>query len=249
MKYNAIIVDNEPNSRAMLKLLVEELFPSVTLLAESYGVEHACEILPELQPDLLFLDVEMDDGSGFDVLKQLDTPPKITIFVTSYNKYAIKALRASAFDFILKPINREDFVIAVSRALQKLETLTANERTRNASNLSPGIPYKIAIPDIHGIKFVDTEIISRCEAGGNYTIVHFLNGMKETVSKPLGQFETDLVHRGFFRVHHKNLINLKHITSYQKGKAGGTVVMQDGSKVEVSVRKKTELLQQFALKG
>jgi len=247
-RFSATIIDNESDSREMVFLLLQELFPTVKVLGEASGVTEGVELLMSSEPDIVFLDVEMADGTGFDVLERLPALPGIVIFITAYDKYAIRALRSSAFDYILKPFNRNDFSRAVQRAMQKLQA-DQNAVLINSEAISRPLGQKIALPQLTGLRFVDPDKIFRCEANGNYTIVHFSNGQKETISRSLGQFETDLASSGFVRVHHKHLVNLNHVSAYQKGKAGGYLKMDDNSEIEVSVRRRAELLSHFSFKG
>lgn len=248
-KFKTCIIDNEPNARGMIRLLLEASFSRFHITAEAGSVEEAQSVLTADVPDLVFLDVEMDDGTGFDVLNKLEYLPKVTVFVTAYDKYAIQAIRASAFDFILKPVNRGDFAMVMSRVSERLNQLEYETLQKPEPVVLSNNPEKIALPNLHGLQFVSVDSISRCEAEGNYTRVYFTVGERVIISRSLGQFETELAQRSFLRVHHKHLINLRHIASYRKGKAGGVVVMEDGAEVEVSVRRKPELMQQFALKG
>lgn len=235
----SIIIDNESHSREVISLLISELFPSIEVINQADGVASAVKTLSMQPCDIAFLDVEMDDGTGFEVLEKLYHRPKVVIFITAYGTYAIDAIRASAFDYILKPINREEFVVAVNRAIQNLSE--ANE---------PGpkvlVQGRVALPNPTGLQFVLTNQILYCEASGNYSIFYFTNKTHEVVSRTLGQFEADLVSQGFLRVHHRYLVNLLHVSAYQKGKAGGYLVMQDGSKIEVSTRRKHQVLHMFS---
>lgn len=246
--YSATIVDNESHAREIIGFLLDELFPDIEVLNQAHSVASGVIALTTQTTDLVFLDVEMGDGTGFDVLEQLRAQPPIVIFVTSFDKYAIKALRAAAFDYILKPINRKDFALAVNRALQSLELQKDDLPSTQKADFQLHSLEKIALPNLNGLRFVETQKISRCEANGNYTQVHFTDGTHEMISRTLRQFQTDLIKHGFFRVHHKHLVNVQHISAYQKGKAGGAVVMQDGAEVEVSLRKKSDLIQLFSSK-
>lgn len=237
--YSSYIVDNEPKAREVIRILLEDLFANIEVIGEANGLEQGIDLFESEVPDILFLDIEMNDGSGFDLLNQLGTRlPKIVIFVTAYDQYAIKAIRASAFDYILKPINRSDFYLCVNRALQQL-----SKAPEPIGPLSIQLSQKVIIPTLTGMRFVKAQEVTRCEAHGNYTVIRFADGSKETVSRSLGQYEHDLAQNSFLRIHHKHLVNLDHISAYKKGKAGGSLVMSDGSEVEVSTRKKTVLLQ------
>lgn len=235
----SIIIDNESHSREVISLLLSELFPSIEVINQADGVASAVKTLSMQPCDIAFLDVEMDDGTGFEVLEKLYHRPKVVIFITAYGTYAIDAIRASAFDYILKPINREEFVVAVNRAIQSLSE--ANEPVPKVV-----VQGRVALPNPTGLQFVMTNQILYCEASSNYSIFYFTNKTHEVVSRTLGLFEADLVSQGFLRVHHRYLVNLLHVSAYQKGKAGGYLVMQDGSKIEVSTRRKHQVLHMFS---
>lgn len=237
---SSVVVDNEDHSREMVQLMLGECFPSISLSGEANSVSSAVSLLENNAPDLVFLDVEMNDGTGFDVLKQLGTIDSTVVFVTSFDKYAIDAIKTSAFDYLLKPINREDFKTAVNRALKHIEGQRLTKPQAAKATLG-----RIALPSLTGFNLVEIKKIARCEADGNYTTVYFESGVFEKVSKTLGQIEEQLDDH-FFRVHHKHLVNLSHVKAYQKGKAGGTLKMLDGSEVEVSIRRKAELLKLFS---
>lgn len=235
----SVIVDNETHSREVISLLLHELFPSIEVINQAHGVVSAVKTLSMQPCDIVFLDVEMDDGTGFEVLEKLYCRPKVVIFITAYGTYAIDAIRASAFDYILKPINREDFVVAVTRALHSLGE--AGEAEPQAA-----VQGRIALPNPTGLQFVLTNRILYCEASGNYSIFYFTDKTHEVVSRTLGQFEADLVSQGFLRVHHRYLVNSLQVSAYQKGKAGGYLIMQDGTKIEVSTRRKHQVLHMFS---
>lgn len=237
----SVIVDNETHSREVISLLLHELFPSIEVINQAHGVASAVKTLSMQPCDIVFLDVEMDDGTGFEVLEKLYCRPKVVIFITAYGTYAIDAIRASAFDYILKPINREDFVVAVTRALHSLEAGALSGAEAQAA-----VQGRVALPNPTGLQFVLTNHILHCEASGNYSIFYFTDKTHEVVSRSLGLFEADLVPQGFLRVHHRYLVNLLHVSAYKKGKAGGHLIMQDGTKIEVSTRRKHQVLHMFS---
>lgn len=243
--FNALIVDDEQDARDVIELLLNEMFPQIHIVAKADSVSTASHAVKEYCPDIVFLDIEMADGSGFDLLARFKHFPARVIFVTAYSDYAIKAIKASASDYILKPVSRGEFRDAVNKTIGKLEkenfeTLVVSQ-TQQRSQVK-----KIGIPNLTGFSFVDTNTIIRCEADGHYTSVFFANKPKAYVSKTLSHFEKELLPFGFFRVHHKHLVNLDFISSYSKGKGGGYITMSDGAELEVSIRKKAELLKVIA---
>jgi two-component system, LytTR family, response regulator len=237
-KYKAVIVDDEHNAREMISLLLEQMFPTIEVVDKLNSVTAATRVIPVCNPDILFLDIKMADGTGFDLLKRLPQKPTVVIFVTAYDDFAITAIKASAFDYILKPIEEDEFNTAVNKAIGYMEAHNQNKPLPEVNH-----PVKkIGLPNLTGYRFVDTSTILRCEADGHYTHMFFTNAPKEFISKSLSYFEPELVKHQFFRIHNKHLINLNFIETYAKGKGGGYITMTDGTTLEVAARKKSELL-------
>lgn len=241
--YKAIIVDDEEDSREIIALLLNDYFPNIHVVDKIDSVRSAVRQIPGQQPDIIFLDIELGDGTGFDLLQCLPGFNGLVIFITAYDNYAIKAIKASAMDYLLKPLNREEFRNAITKAMARL-----------AHNQGPAVQpaqgvRKIGIPSLTGYNFVEADSIIRCEADGNYSAVYFTKAPRVLVSKPLTYFETDLKKYGFMRVHHKHLVNLNQVINYVKGKNGGYITMSDGAQLEVSARKKPLLLKVIAAGG
>lgn len=242
-RFKAIIVDDEEDAREMIALLLHNYFPGIGVAEKIGSVTAAVRAIPQHDPDIIFLDIEMGDGTGFDLLQCLPGFRGLVIFITAYDNYAIKAIKASAMDYLLKPLNREEFREAVSKAVAKLD-----HRQNQGAPAATGV-RKIGIPNLTGYNFVEVDTIVRCEADGNYTAFYFTKAPKVLVSKSLSYFEDDLTRFGFMRVHHKHLVNLNHVVNYAKGKTGGYITMTDGTQLEVSARKKPLLLKTLALGG
>jgi two-component system, LytTR family, response regulator len=241
--YNVAIIDDEEDGRGIIELLLKENFPNLTVTLMAEGVAEATRPLVETPPHILFLDVEMDDGTGFDLLSRVSLIDTIVIFVTAHHNYAIKAIKASAFDYILKPINLQELKQAVNRALGILIKRETNE----TAGKSVADTKKIALPTVTGLDFIDYTTILYCEADDNYTTLYFTDKKSITVSRTLASFEKDLQSVGFFRIHHKYLVNLSQLKSYNKGKGGGSIILSNKKELEVSVRKKGELLKSYLL--
>jgi two-component system, LytTR family, response regulator len=239
-KYTAVIVDAEHDAREITALLLRELFPVINIVGKISSITKAVQLIPSYKPDIIFLDVKMADGSGFDLLKRLPDLPSLVIFTTANNDFAIKAIKASVFDYILKPVDVDEFSDAVNKAIKKLEG-KGNVKTHGEASVHHDFK-KIGLPNLLGYKFVEAQTILRCEAYGHYTNVHFTDTKKTIISRSLSHFDGELARHGFFRIHHKHLINLQFVTGYSKGKGGGYIIMADGSELEVSTRKKPELL-------
>lgn len=246
MKLRAVIVDDEARSRNTLRSMLDEYCPEVEVVGEAGTPIQAVKAINAEKPDLVFLDVEMPGGTGFDVLEAIENPGFATIFVTAYDKYAVKAFRYSAFDYLLKPLNIEELESSVKQAK---EVAQADKRAAYEvlkDNRDNSTFDKIAIPSGSAYRFAEIDNIVRCEADGSYTVVCMLDGEQHVASKKLIDFQRILEDHGFFRVHHSHLINLAHMVSYQRGK-GGSVLMKDGSEVQISTRKKEAFMQTIKL--
>lgn len=244
-----IVVDDEPHSIDTLQVMLQKKFPEVEVLAGCNSVAEASKCIDRLQPELVFLDVEMPHQSGFDLLKQYEKLPFEVIFTTAYEKYAIRAIKFSALDYLLKPFSIRELGEALERyknkvtgyqeQREKLEVLIENMRCLQHTQ------RKIALPSLHGLLFVQVQDIVRCESEGNYTKVYFSNKSSQVVSRSLKEFEDLLEEMGFFRVHHSHLINLQHLQAYLQGE-GGFALMSDGAQVEISRRRKADFLKKTA---
>jgi len=238
----AIIIDDEPYCCDALQILLERYCPQVRVAAICTSGEQALISIPEHKPQLVFLDIEMPQMNGFDLLERLPEMNFELIFTTSYNQYAIKAIRFSALDYLLKPIDREELQNAVQRVVnrinhpltQQLEILL--EKIHKPSTVT----QRIALPTMEGLQLIPIQSIISCASSSNYTIFFLKDKQKITVSRTLKEVEEMLDEYSFLRVHHSYLVNLNQISKYVKGE-GGYLVMSDGSTVDVS-RSKKELL-------
>ncbi|HKR06745.1 MAG TPA: LytTR family DNA-binding domain-containing protein [Bacteroidia bacterium] len=240
----AIIVDDEHDNREALRAALSEYCPDVELSGTCESAEEGAQAIARLKPDIVFLDIQMPFMSGFDLLKKFPDPQFDVVFVTAYNQYAIKAIKFSALDYLLKPVDVDELRDAVNKALQKRNKedyhLRMKSFIQNVSNHQAGIG-KISIPTMEGLLFIDHADIIRCKADDKYTEIFLVTDKKLFVSRTLGEIEEMLGNEIFFRIHHSHLINLKYIERYIKG-IGGQVVMKNGSVVDVSRKKKEEFL-------
>lgn len=243
MKLSAIIVDDEENSRVILKNYVTKYCPSVTLLGEAATVQEAQLLIEKNELDLVFLDVEMPYGNAFDLLDKIDDRTFETVFVTAYDHYAIDALNAHASYYLLKPIDIDQLINAVNYVLEikEQENKLQNSILKPKQTLVAG---KITIPLQNGFEVISIETILYCMADDNYTQI-FLKDKKILVSKTLKYFEDMLTENGFARVHKSYLVNVNAIKAYKKGK-GGSVILENGKEIMVSASKKKELLAYFS---
>ncbi|QMU29286.1 LytR/AlgR family response regulator transcription factor [Adhaeribacter radiodurans] len=241
----AIIIDDEIDAREALKLALNKYCPDVTVLRCCETPQLGLKAIETLEPDLVFLDVQMPGMSGFDLLQRIKKVNFVVIFVTAFDRYAIKAIKFSALDYLLKPVDVDDLIQAIQKVKEQAATSRPAYHYQSALNNSQhagGKIQKIAVPTHDGIDFFLTDDIIYCEADGSYTTLILKNKSKQIVCKKLIDFENLLTESGFCRVHHSFLINMKHILKYIKGE-GGYVILTDNHHVDISRRKKEEFLQ------
>lgn len=236
----AIIIDDEPSSRNALKQKLSRHCEGITIIGECENGEEGIALLAKTDCDIVFLDVEMPRMNGFNMLQNLSKINFEVIFITAYDHYAIKAIKFSALDYLVKPVEVEDLKIAVEKAVKKRNSSSGNERLEHLlQNLmqDKNELHRIAIPSMEGLQFVETENIIYLEANSNYTCFFINNQSKITVAKTLKEFEDLLPASVFIRIHHSYIINKNMVTKYIKGE-GGQVIMKNGKVLDVARRKK-----------
>ncbi len=237
-----IIIDDEEHCRSVLFQLLKKHCPSVEVVAKADSALSGLNAIVKHQPDLVFLDVEMPGGNGFDLLSSLTDINFELIFTTAFDQYAMNAIKFSALDYLLKPINHEELKAAVAKVEKRHPQAVDKTPVKMGAELAANkLVEKIAIPTTLGLKFVDTHRIIRCESSNSYTFVHLDNRQKMLVSRSLKDFDELLAGHSFYRVHQSHLINLEHVEEYQKT-GGGTLIMSDQSEILISKRKKDEFL-------
>ncbi|MPM14738.1 Transcriptional regulatory protein BtsR [bioreactor metagenome] len=235
-----IIIDDEESGRSALRNFIAEICRDVTVVAEADGVASGIGQIILQKPDLVFLDVRMQDGTGFDLLEKIPERDFQVVFVTSFDHYAVQAFRFSAVDYLLKPVDPDLLSDAIEKArIAQSRSDISSKLDVLVSNI--GKLEKLAIPSVEGIRFVRIDEIVRCESDDNYTTVFMRNGEKIVVSKTLKDYERLLSDMHFCRVHKQHLVNLKYVEKYVPGD-GGYLILEDGSHVDVSRRKKDQLL-------
>ncbi|MGN6495442.1 MAG: LytR/AlgR family response regulator transcription factor [Agriterribacter sp.] len=242
---NAIIVDDEPDGVRTLQTMLAQHCPQIHVVATCGDAFTAQEMIGLQQPDLLFLDIQMPGKTGFDLLSETENRNFQIIFVTAHNEYMLKALQFSAADYLLKPVDEDRLVEAVTRVEKKIKNeSTAEQRTallHNITRASSPSEMRLCIPTQKGFLIVKLEEIIYCEAERSYVVFHLTNKKSVTVSKPLFDYDNILQATSFLRIHKSFLINLLHVKEYQRGE-GGVVVMSNGAEIEVSRRKKDQFL-------
>lgn len=239
-----IIVDDEKKAREILIAVLQEHCPNITIVAQAGNIEDAENLLNNHQIDVLFLDVEMPGGTGFDLLDKVKNIDFEVIFTTAYDQYAIKAIKFSAIDYLLKPLQVDELKEALKRVSEKhngVDALSKDNLLALLENVKPRNKKKIAIAEGKGMVILSIDQIIRCEADKNYTNIYLQNGQCILSSKNLKEYEDMLRDEVFYRVHQSHLINLNFIEKLTK-EDGAYLILKDGSQIEVSRRRKSELM-------
>jgi len=237
----AILVDDEPDGIRTLKKLLELNCPEVEIVATCSNAIVAKQLLEEIKPDVVFLDVRMPGKSGLEMLTEIPEQDFEVIFVTAHNEYMLQALQFSAVDYLMKPVDEDRLVEAVERVKKKLNQVRPLGQTEtllhNINKIGSPMEMRLCLPTLKGFTIVKLEEIVYCEAQRSYTVFRLVNNKTIMISKPLFDYDKLLNDTIFLRVHKSFLINLLHIKEYMRGD-GGTVVMSNGMEIEVSRRKK-----------
>ena len=243
-----IIIDDEKDCRDTLNTLLTKYCPGLKIVSQCKSAEEGITAIKKYKPKVVFLDVEMPKATGFDMLSNLEERNFELIFTTAFDQYAIRAFKYSAVDYLLKPIGIEDLKNAILKIKDKLVFKNPPQQLdimfqhlrqfQNPNN-------QIGLPTLGGLQFVPIQQIIRCQAFNNYTDFFLLSKIKITVTKTLKDVEELLVEYSFFRIHDSHLVNLNHISKYERGE-GGTVFMRDGAEVDVSRRKKDDFIKKLA---
>lgn len=241
---NAIIVDDEVSVRNTIKTLLEKNFPGIRVVASAGNVCEGFETITRLRPEILFLDIELPDGSGFDLLKRFTRIPFKIIFVTGHHEYAIDAIKVSALDYILKPIDADEFCSAVEKAR---ETINQEEQQIKFQALNENLQGKkvlkrIILRTAEALQVISVSDIIRAEAESNYTCFTLSNRKHILVSRTLREFDELLSGSGLIRVHQSHLVNISYIDRFVKT-SGGYLVLKDGSRIPVSPNLKKKVLE------
>jgi two-component system LytT family response regulator len=247
MVLKAIIVEDEEAGRITLENYLGKYCPEVKIMALCDSVASGLEAITTHQPDIVFLDVEMPFGNGFDLLEQVEDINFETIFVTAYSEYAIKALNFSASYYILKPIDIDELIAAVDKikAEKSKDDYAVHSKIllENIKNTNKQL-HKIVLPLIDGFELVQVKDIVRCKAEDNFTMFYMVDGSKQLICRTLKFYEDLLKDFDFIRTHKSHMVNVQHIKRYIKGK-GGQVIMSDSSEIDVSASRKKDLLNRF----
>ena len=240
-----IIIEDDPFQMEIISDLLETSFPSVKIVSKAMNAEDGIREVSSLKPDLVFLDIDLPDKSGFEVLQELPDHFFDFIFVTAHEKFALQSYRYDAIGFLLKPITRESMQQALNKLARKRKNEYSVEHVQEIIEDMKNTydnQQKISVPSLKMINYIRIMEISRMEADGNYTTIVLTNGKSLVSSKQIGDYEKQLAKNKFFRVHDKHLINLRFVKSFMKGESS-SVEMEGGFQVPVSRRRKEDLLQ------
>ena len=240
-KLTCLIIDDEIHARKLLRTLIEENCPEVSILEEVDNVTAAQELIKSKQPDLIFLDIKLKNKTAFELLENLEETNFQIIFTTAYSEYAIRAFEYSTVHYLLKPINVEQLEIAIKRAIGKIDSERTREFVEIYQNFKSLDEEKIALPTRTGDEFVYIRNILCCIASGSYTELLFKDGRKKLISKPLGYFEKRLNPIAFCRTHKKYMVNILEVDSLEKGRTP-VLVLSGGIRIDVSLTYKEEVL-------
>lgn len=239
----ALVVDDNKSSIELLKWMMQSHCSFITEIREANSAEQALYILQTYNPEIVFLDIQMPGGSGFDLLRGISKYNFEIIFTTAYDNYAIEAIKFSALDYLLKPIDEAEFLKAIERLQEKLKFNKSNERLyknfiHNVGSTNES-DFKLALPGINDIQYANLHNIIRIQAESNYSRLYFETDKPYLSSKTLKEFENILGNYNFIRAHKSHLINAHHIVSYDRN---GFLLLKDKTRIEVSRRKKEQVL-------
>lgn len=240
MKKKLLIIDDENRTREFVKKIIDSFQLDIEVFTDGENVETGIEAINRINPDIVLLDIQMPDGTGFDVLNSIETKNFEVIFITAYQEYAIKAIKFSALDYILKPIDSEELHSSIITAMDALEFRREDDQyLALENNIQATNRRKLVLKTQESVFVVDLSEIVRCEADKNYTFFFLNSGKKILVSRTLKDFETMLNGYGFFRIQQSHLINLEYLDRYDKTQ-GGAIIMKDGVSVPLSSAKKEQ---------
>ena len=243
---NAVIIDDEPLLVKSIAFMLQKYCPNIKIVGTAGSAITGKTLIESQKPDLVFLDIQMPMGNGFDLLDSFDNIDFHVIIISAFDNYAIKAFKFDAVDYILKPIDIDELIVAVNKATDRIIQSKAAIKV-NLKSLSSGsvdTENTIKISTSKGIIVMDIDDILYCQSNGNYTNIYLINGDKQLISKQLGEIEKLLSQNCFCRIHNEYIINTTKITNYTKGR-GGYVTLINNIKLNVSAQKKNEFLAMY----
>lgn len=246
MKIPCLIIDDNKNIRSLIKSMLSSEFPQLDLNNEASNCSDAVKLCNQLQPSLVFLDIDLGDQSGFEFLELTSHKNFRLIFISAFDAFAIRAFKVNAVDYILKPFSKEELVNAVHKALDHPYYTDMKDSIQLLVESINGETNRLALPTSQGFEFFDITELIRCESDRNYTVFYFKSFKPVTVSRNIKQYEEILAKKGFVRVHASHIINIRELKAYHKGN-GGFVVLSDNTKIDISKSRKEEFLLRIKL--
>jgi len=238
-----LIIDDEFKNRNRLNRMIRDNFPNVGVIGEAENVETGFEAIHKLRPDLVLLDIKMPDGDAFDLLDRISDVFFRIIFVTAYEEYALKAIKHSALDYLVKPVDLDELKTAFEKAENQILNDMKVQLSTLKLNLRSTKHKTLVLKTLNKIYLVEIMEIIRCESDGHYTQVFTREGKKYMVSNPMKEYEDILEDHGFFRIHKSHIVNLSFIESFDKE---GYVILKDNTTLPVARRKKNDLIDKFS---
>jgi len=245
--FKVVLIEEDSKNVRWIKKNIKDSFPSLTIEGEAKDLTIATDLILKIKPDLIIIDALVKNKAVFSILEQIKHLDFEIIFVTSHKKYSLEAIKYNTVDYLIKPLVKEEFVIALEKSIKKMSAKLINQEWKlmisNIKNVQ-NKNVKLAIPTIKGFIFLFIDEIIRCEANGAYTIIYTIKKEKITASKSLKEYEESLPTNRFYRIHNSHLINIDKVTHYNKGR-GGYVLMEDGMQIEVAIRRRNSFLSIF----
>ena len=238
-----LIIDDEQECRRATRLIAEKYCPNLQIVGEANSVTTGLKAIDKLQPELVLLDIQMQDGTGFDLIKHYETIPFKIIFITSFDQYALQAFQLSALDYLLKPIEPELLIKAVHKAITVDVSHTIKQQVE-IQLASLQAKQRIALPTLEGLEIFNLDDIMYCESDSNYTMFYLKNNSKFMVSRTIKEYEDILPEKQFVRIHKSYIINLLFVTKYIKGD-GGDIVLSNGVCLPIARLRKDKLLEKL----
>jgi two-component system LytT family response regulator len=232
-QYKVVIVEDDLSSSSSLEIMLKQYFSNIIICGVATSVLEAKELIIKVNPDLVFLDIDLPDGSGFDIIDNSNPINYDIIFTTAFNEFAVRAFQFSAIHYILKPIEAPELIEAVNRFLKTDLQGDFENKFKILKESINDKPQKIMLPSSEGYNMYNISDIIKCEADSSYTFIYFNNGEKIMISKPINNFEKILCELGFSRVHNKYLVNMRYIQKYKKAKVS-VLILTDGSELPIS---------------
>ncbi|HNW50059.1 MAG TPA: LytTR family DNA-binding domain-containing protein [Prolixibacteraceae bacterium] len=240
----AVIIDDEPELRELNRSLLLNNFEEIELVGMAGSVEEGAQLIDQLQPQLILLDIRLTDGTGFQILQKIQSYKYTVIFITAYSEFAIKAIKLSAIDYILKPINEKEFCSAVERAIENINSTKIQDQVETFFNYyeRKNQNRRIVLKTTESINIIEISDIVYCRSDNTYTTFYLNDREKILISRPMKEYEEMLSEYGFFRPHQSFLVNMQYVSRLDKTD-GGFLILKDHTEIPVSIRRKSRLIQ------